>query len=72
MLDEGDHMQTKIEGNGNKNRKTATATATRYLVEDFCFAACDLAAIGYGTDRSDDVIAHIYPDGVVVGHISRD
>lgn len=60
-------QNTKVE---NKNRKPATKTV--HVVEDFCLAASDLAAIGYGTDHSDAVLSHIYPEGNVVGHISRD
>lgn len=58
---------TEVE---NRSRKPAVKTA--HVVEDFCFAASDLAAIGYGTDHSDAVLSHIYPEGNVVGHMSRD
>jgi hypothetical protein len=58
---------TKVE---NKARKTKTATA--HVVEDFSISAETLRSIGYGTDHSDEILSHIYPDGQVVGHISRD
>lgn len=39
--------------------------------DDFCFSAAELASIGVDA-HSDDVLAHIYPQGVVVGHLSRE
>lgn len=58
---------TKVE---NKNRKPTAKVV--HVVEDFCLSAETLASIGYGTDRSDEILAHIYPAGLVVGHMSRD
>jgi hypothetical protein len=58
---------TKVENKSRKSVKTE-----KHVVEDFCISAETLAGIGYGTDHSDEILAHIYPAGMVVGHMSRD
>jgi hypothetical protein len=60
--------QTKVE---RKNANRLPKAHDAYVVDDFSFSAETLAAIGID-DRADEVLSHIYPQGVVVGHLSRE
>lgn len=59
---------TKVE---RKNANRLPKAHDSYVVEDFSFSAETLAAIGLD-DRADDILSHVYPMGVVVGHLSRE